>query len=103
MSKKIKNKTPFYALENLLDTIDKTRTSRNKVEKLILSEDKLQEINKTIGEAIKLSLDIEIEYFNNGIIETLQGKIEKVDVFQKCIVLNTKSLQFQNILDVNFI
>jgi len=54
-----------------------------KVEKPILDEQKLQEFNEIICEAMKYNLSLQFTYYHKGAIKILVGRIYVVDGFQR--------------------
>ena len=61
----------------------------NKIEKPILSEDKLEEIQYTLEEAFHHKLALAITYFKRDKKLGVQGEIEKFNPLQQVLVLQT--------------
>ncbi len=103
MSKRIKDKAPFYALGKIVDEIAKTSEARNKLTKPILSEDKILEINENLGRALDESLEVKIAYFHNGKIVDIVGYIRKIDLITRNLFINDNIIALKIIVDVQLI
>ena len=91
---------PFNSLLNGKD-VSAVVMSREKISKPILTEESLEIINEKISEAMLYDLNVEIKYWNIDKISFINGKIIKVDVYEKNILIDKSKISFKNIIDVN--
>jgi len=76
-----------------------------KVEKPELDEQKIEELNEVISEAMEFHREIEISYYEQGHIRTAKGYLHYVDALHKTLhVLNLEDsllkLKLQDIVDI---
>ena len=75
-----------------------------KKNKPVLDEQEIQEINMKIHQAIHQNKTIISTYFKNHDYKTISGKLQKVDVMNKCIQLNDEEntkIIIHDIIDVS--
>lgn len=77
----------------------------NKVEKPLLNEDRLAEIEMLIHEAMEYNLLLEFKIFKKGFIESIIGQTHFVDYIKKEFRIKDKNdlihhVSFQKIVDV---
>lgn len=60
---------------------------QNKIDKPILSDDKLQQLNETLVFKMFNDLHINVRYFSNGYIKLKEGVIHKVDPYTQTLHL----------------
>lgn len=95
---------PFDALEGYSDALRKVEKEKEKCEKPILLNDKLEELNEKLLSSFEAKREIEIEYYNRGYLENLVGVVCKIDYINKEIVINQedgkKKLKINLIIDI---
>lgn len=94
------NWNPFFALANTRGKIDEAFDSREDVEKPYVSEERLYEIQEMIMTSYEECQVIEVKYFKNNRIINEVGIVNKVDPYTQTIMINNKSLKFDNIIEV---
>ncbi len=82
--------SPFDALTGYKSLLKQIRHRLGKGQKPELSEDALEELDRTLSLAKEKSLETEVRYFKDGYVRFTFGKIEKLDYVHKEIVLSTK-------------
>ncbi len=92
---------PFDSVTSSKNAVNKLEYERNKIEKPILSEDELNEIEENIIRAYQLKQTITIHYYENGYIKKITNKIHKIDTIKKRIIFCDHSfIYFNQVLDV---
>ena len=95
---------PFASLPEQGDYINKLIYKMNKIERPILSEDKLNELNQTLFRCYENKEMIRLEYYFDGYIYIVEGIIVKIDTIKKNIIMenNNKREKFSvvNIIDI---
>lgn len=76
-----------------------------KVKKPILDEQKLQEFNEIISEAMKSNLPLQFTYYYDGVIKILVGRIQAIDSFQRelrimALTNDIQTLFLEDILEI---
>ncbi|MDM5339676.1 YolD-like family protein [Fictibacillus enclensis] len=76
-----------------------------KIERPVLDEQQLEEMNETICAAMEFNNSIKIEYYKSGRIETINGHIHYINVHNNQVRLVTKSgeisrINFEDITEV---
>ena len=64
-------------------------------------EDRINKINMCLIEAINNNKNIEVKYFNKGLLNNDIGKIQKIKTYEKYILINNKRIYFKNIININ--
>lgn len=91
---------PFNSVINSNSVINELVNEQNKIEKPILTEDKINEIEAYIITSYQSKTKINIKYFKNYKFERIEGFIAKIDTLNKKITLESGiSLYFCNIID----
>ncbi|HDI0718410.1 TPA: YolD-like family protein, partial [Staphylococcus aureus] len=62
---------------------------QNKIEKPLLSEDQIENINDTLASKMIDNTLAKIQYFANGYIKSVQGIIHKVDTLDSVLYIYT--------------
>ncbi|MGE7918121.1 YolD-like family protein [Viridibacillus sp. NPDC093762] len=57
--------------------------ANNDVPKPIIDEQKFEEINFIIQNALNNKLKLEVQYYSNNSLKIIQGIIDKIDYFKK--------------------
>lgn len=93
---------PFDALEGHHQKILETKKEYEKIDRPIISEDMVDEINYNIIRAIHENLIIKITYFYNGVIKEIAGIIMKINecriYFSKYIFLNKIDILYTEVM-----
>ncbi|ASF18714.1 YolD-like family protein [Staphylococcus saprophyticus] len=76
---------PFKTMPEQYERLEQYILDQNKIERPILSEDQLNELNDTLVYKMFHDPSIELRYFENGYIKTKVGYIHKVDVHTKTL------------------
>jgi YolD-like protein len=76
------------------------------VEKPILDEDKLEEINEFLGEAMEYNFPLMFSYYYKGRAKTISGNVHYIDVHRKEIRIVTKKeemerVSFSDVIDIS--
>ena len=90
---------PFNSILNYSD-FDDILKSRNKIVKPIISKDRIIEIDFSIKEALANNEIVEVKYFKFSSLKYTQGVIEKVDIYEKYILVNKTRIYFKDIIDL---
>lgn len=92
---------PFDALVGYHDVIRQMKYRRGKMNQPLIDEQKLEELEYLMREAILEALEIEIVYFDDGYVKSSYGKIIQIDCIKKQIKLDTnESFSVSNIIDI---
>lgn len=91
---------PFDSVISGKSIINSINQEKNKVNKPILSEEEIINLENKIIEAFYCKNKITIKYYTNGYIKTIEGKIKKIDHVSKIIYLNSITLLFNQILAI---
>jgi len=95
---------PFDALSGLNEMVLGLINKKGKRDKPILSEDKLNELDLILKDAIRDNNEIMIDYYLDGYIKTTYGVIKKIDEIEKLIHLNTnEKLSVNDIVDMELL
>ncbi len=92
---------PFNSLINSKD-IREIENNRLKIEKPIIMEDRIQEINEILINAINNNLEIKIKHYTLNTLKVVIGKIEKINIIEKYILINKTRIYFKNIILVTY-
>lgn len=76
---------PFATMPEQYERLEQYMLDQNKIEKPILDDDQLNELNNTLIFKMYNDPSIELRYFENGYIKTKVGYIHKVDVHTKTL------------------
>ena len=91
---------PFAALKGFDEAIKEKEEI--KYEKPILSEDKLEELQEKFMRISQGSL-VYIKYYKNKKYLEVEGKVEKIDNVYRKIVLDTITIEINNILEIEIL
>lgn len=92
---------PFDSVISSKSVVKSIVKEKQKIKKPILSEEELMINEEKIIEALYCQNEIILEYYSNGYLKTIKGKIKKVDSVSKIIYLNNTSLLFNQIIAIN--
>ena len=91
----------FKTLPEQYEQLEQYIQDQNKIDKPILDDDQLNELNNTLIFKMYNDPSIELRYFENGYIKTKVGYIHKVDVYTETLILYEESgLSKVNLLDI---
>lgn len=93
---------PFNTLLNNRD-INKIIMIRNKVEKPIIMEDRITEIDNLLKVAINENKEIRVKYFDKGELKYINGNIRNINTIEKYILINSIRIYFKNLIRVDII
>ncbi len=93
---------PFNTLLNNRD-INEIIMIRNKVEKPIIMEDRISEIDNLLKVAIKENKEIKVKYFDKGELKYINGNIRNINTIEKYILINSIRIYFKNLIKVDII
>lgn len=93
---------PFNTLLNNRD-INEIIMIRNKVEKPIIMEDRISEIDNLLKVAIKENKEIRVKYFDKGELKYINGNIRNINTTEKYILINSIRIYFKNLIKVDII
>lgn len=93
---------PFNTLLNNRD-INEIIMIRNKVEKPIIMEDRISEIDNLLKVAINENKEIRVKYFDKGELKYINGNIRNINTIEKYILINSIRIYFKNLIRVDII
>lgn len=92
---------PFDALNGFHETIEAYKYKRGKQARPTLLEDKLNQLDIKLKEALEQSFEIQIYYYFDGYINHLYGRVRKVDLNFRYIILDHGSkIALDDIVDI---
>ncbi|RIP33183.1 YolD-like family protein [Staphylococcus gallinarum] len=77
---------PFATLPEQFEAIQQYITDQNKIDRPLLSDDQLNELNNQLHQALHNDVPVLIEYFQDGWLETVQLRIKRIDLLQMKLV-----------------
>ena len=92
---------PFDSVISSKIILESLIKEKEKQTKPILSEEEIKEIEDKIIEAYYAEEIVTINFYQNGYIKTIKGKIKKIDHITKIIYLNETKLLFKQILAIH--
>ena len=96
----MKKWAPFSSLIEQATCLEQMKYERNKIEKPILTPDQIEKIELTLQNYQKGQI-IKIKFFNNGYLYEIETSIRKIDVENRCLVLDKGKLGFDKIIDID--
>lgn len=93
---------PFNSCFSASNIINDVNKEKNKKILPTLSEDQLNLLEEKIKDAYNLNLNIILEYFYDGSIKKIYGKIISINLLEKKICFNHKNIYFKQILKIYF-
>lgn len=92
---------PYKSLPEQEDYLEKMEEEKNKVDKPLLSDDELIELDTKLS-TYNRGNPISIEYYDHGFIKTVDDYLDYIDTINKRIVLkNRMSIPVSNVLSLN--
>lgn len=92
---------PFNTILNSND-LNEIDLNRNKIDKPIILEDKIKEINDILINAYNNHISIKIKYYNNGYLFYKKGFIKNINKYLKYILIDNIRIYFKNIIDITY-
>lgn len=96
----MKKWAPFSSLIEQATCLEQMKYERNKIEKPILTPDQIEKIELTLQNYQKGQI-IKIKFFNNGYLYEIETSIRKIDVENRCLMLDKGKLGFDKIIDID--
>lgn len=94
----MKKWAPYASLIEQATCLEEMRYKRNKIEKPVLTQDRIEEINCALqsyrGGPIK------ILFFFDGYLYTINKEIKKIDLENKLLVFENGKLKFNQIINI---
>lgn len=91
---------PFDSVISGKLIVDSINQEKKKINKPILSEEEILNIENKIIDAFYCKYEITINYYTNGYVKSIKGKIKKIDHVTKMIYLNNITLLFNQIISI---
>lgn len=94
---------PFATMPEQYRGIKKQIEQQHKIERPVLSDDRLEDINLTLREAMHSQQSMFVEFYHDGYIKTLTMSVEKVDPWAMLIIginLANQQMCFVSFIDV---
>ena len=91
---------PFDSVVSSKSVVKSLIKEKSKIEKPILSEEEMMEIEEKIIEAYYLQENVTVQIFKDGFLTTLTGKIKKIDHISKIVYLNSTRIFFRQIIHI---
>lgn len=96
---------PFATIPEQYERIQQHIKNQKKVDKPILSDDQLNELNNTLIEKLYLNPSCEIKYYSNGYIKEIKGDLQKLDSLENKLYINVEhtliKIDLLNIVGIN--
>ena len=93
---------PFNTLIKSSDII--LLAKQKEIEKKpIIAEDKIESIDYTLKDAIRNNLTVEIKYWKICELKLIIGKISKINLEEKYILINNFRIYFKNVININIV
>ena len=95
----MKKWAPFSSLIEQATCLEEMKYQRNKIEKPILAEDQIEKINYILSSYKKGEI-VKIKFFHDGYLYFVTSSIKRIDVENRCLVLEQGKLYFNDIIDI---
>ena len=92
---------PFSSVINGKIIIKKILDEKSKIDKPILSEDQINELNEKIFEAYTNHIKINIYIYNNSRINKINGYVNNISISKKYMTFNKSHIYFNQIIKVD--
>ena len=96
----MKKWAPFSSLIEQATCLEEMRYQRNKIDKPILTEDQIEKINYALT-SYKKGQSVKIKFFNDGYLYFVTSTIKRIDLENRCLVLEQGKLNFIDIIDID--
>ncbi len=95
---------PFDALVGYHSLLKELRYRMNRQQKPVLSDDQYQNLNQLLSVAINTACLVQISYFDDGYIQTVTGRVQKLDFIHHRIILEGRFMVGANdIIDIELL
>ena len=91
---------PFNSCFNSNELIFNIKEEKNKINLPILSEDQINYLAEKIINSYNLQINIHIEYYYDGKIKIIEGKINYLNVNKKELFIGNLGIYFNQILKI---
>jgi len=95
----MKKWAPYSSLIEQATCLEEMKYQRNKIEKPILTQDQKDKIEYALQSYQKGQI-VKIKFFNDGYIYFVDAQILRIDLENRCLVLDKGKLKFANLLDI---
>jgi hypothetical protein len=95
----MKKWAPFSSLIEQATCLEEMKYQRNKIEKPILAEDQIEKINYILSSYKKGEI-VKIKFFHDGYLYFVTSSIKRIDVENRCLILEQGKLHFNDIIDI---
>lgn len=99
MNKKGVQYKPYDALKGFQSALKEKEEDQKKVDKPILDNDRLEELENVITN-LYIDCLVEVEYYSASKIKFLSGKVKKIDYVNKKITIETIVISINNICNI---
>ncbi|PTV94435.1 YolD-like protein [Halanaerobium congolense] len=82
------------------DRLKELKASEKERKKPILDDQEKKVINYRLQQALQNNLSVEIKYYEDKRFKITNGRIDKVDINQKYILINNLKIPLDNLLEV---
>lgn len=89
---------PFDSVISSKSVMKSITHEKEKIAMPVLSSEEEMQLEEKIIEAFYLQEDITLQYYWDGYLQTISGKIKKIEPISKKIYLNSKILFFKQIV-----
>ena len=79
---------PFKTMPEQYERLEQYVEDQNKIDKPILSDDQLYELNETLMFKMLNDPEVVISYYEGGYIKNIEGYIRKVDGYEQMLYLD---------------
>lgn len=97
----MKKWAPYSSLIEQATCLEEMRYKRNKIEKPILEDDQIEKINYVLQSY--RGGQVKIKFFYDGYLYYITDEIKKIDLDNKCLVLESGKLKLDQLLDIELI
>ena len=98
---------PFATLPEQFEAVQQHIIDQNKIDRPILSDDQLNELNIQLHQALHANIPVDIEYYKNGWLEYITLEIKNIDMLHMYLEVyplansNTIKLSLFDITNIN--
>lgn len=91
---------PFDSCFSSQSVVKNIVLEKNKINMPILSEEQINNIEKNIITSYQLKNNVKLEYYYNGEINYIEGKIDCINLQEKKICIKNKSIYVSQIVQI---
>lgn len=95
----MKKWAPFSSLIEQATCLEQMKYERNKIAKPILTIDQMEKIEYALQNYQKGQI-IKIKFYNDGYLYEIETSIKKIDIENRCLILEQGKLRFDNLIDI---